>query len=294
MKKVFILLSAVLIAVTVWSQSPQKLSYQAVIRNSSNQLVTSHAVGIKISILQGSASGTAVYVETQTPTSNANGLIDIEIGGGTVVSGNFSNIDWSKGPYYIKTESDPTGGVSYTIYGTSQILSTPYALYSNKAGKLNNNRISLNVYGSYLNGSGHSFGDGFGANAGLFLNDGANNDFCQNFTVPDDYTAGDTLYIRMVMSSTSTGVTNLLPNWISVARPGVGFITGSNVATGLNIPAINFATANIPVEIIGYILSPVTTTTILPGDAISFSFYRSNSDPNTGTLKIHSIEIIYK
>jgi len=137
MKKVFTLLVAVFLTATLWAQSPQKMSYQAVIRNSSDALVTNTNIGMQISILQGSASGTAVYVETQTPTTNANGLVSVEIGAGTVVSGDFTAIDWSNGLYFVKTETDPdgaTGGISYTITGTSQLLSVPYALYAKTAG----------------------------------------------------------------------------------------------------------------------------------------------------------------
>ena len=133
MKKFITFLSAVLLTVSVFAQSPEKMSYQAVIRNSSNQLVTNQAVGMQISILQGSASGTAVYVETQTPTTNANGLISIEIGGGTVINGDFATIDWANGLYFIKTETDPSGGSTYTIAGTSQLLSVPYALHGKTA-----------------------------------------------------------------------------------------------------------------------------------------------------------------
>lgn len=133
MKKVFSILAAVLLTATVWAQSPEKMSYQAVIRNSSEALVTNTTVGMQISILQGSATGTAVYVETQTPTTNANGLVSIEIGAGTVVSGTFASIDWANGPYFIKTETDPTGGTTYTITGTSQLLSVPYALHAKTA-----------------------------------------------------------------------------------------------------------------------------------------------------------------
>ena len=111
------------------AQPPEKMSYQAVIRDADNSLVTNHAVGMRISILQGSTTGTVVYTETQTPASNANGLVSIEIGGGT----GFNTIDWSNGPYYIKTETDPGGSTNYTITGTSQLLSVPYALHAKTA-----------------------------------------------------------------------------------------------------------------------------------------------------------------
>ena len=116
------------------AQSPHKMSYQAVVRNSSFALVVNTAIGMKVSILQGSATGTVVYAETQTPTTNANGLATVEIGGGTVVSGNITTINWASGPYFIKTETDPAGGTNYTISNTSQLLSVPYAEYAANSG----------------------------------------------------------------------------------------------------------------------------------------------------------------
>jgi uncharacterized protein (TIGR02145 family) len=133
MRKIFTILVAVLLTASVFAQSPEKMSYQAVIRNSSDAIVTNTQIGMQISILQGSASGTAVYVETQTPTTNANGLVSIEIGAGTMLSGDFTTIDWANGTYFIKTETDPTGGTSYSITGTSQLLSVPYALHAKTA-----------------------------------------------------------------------------------------------------------------------------------------------------------------
>jgi len=129
MKRIFTILAAVLLTASVFAQSPAKMSYQAVVRDASNALVTTQAVGMQISILQGSNTGTPVYVETQTPTTNANGLVTFEIGTGTT-SDDFSAIDWANGPYFIKTETDPAGGTSYTITGTSQLLSVPYALHA--------------------------------------------------------------------------------------------------------------------------------------------------------------------
>ena len=136
MKKLYTLLAAVILTASAFAQAPEKMSYQAVVRDAGNALVTDQAVGMQIIILQGFTSGTAVYVETQTPNTNINGLVSIEIGSGTVVSGAFKTIDWSSGTYFIKTETDPTGGTTYTITGTSQLMSVPYALHANTADSI--------------------------------------------------------------------------------------------------------------------------------------------------------------
>jgi uncharacterized protein (TIGR02145 family) len=133
MKNLITLSFAIIISLQIFAQAPHKMSYQAVIRNSSNNLVVSKSIGMQISILQGSSTGTAVYIESQTPTTNTNGLATVEIGTGITVSGNFSTINWANGPYFIKTETDINGGSTYTITGTSQLMSVPYALYANKS-----------------------------------------------------------------------------------------------------------------------------------------------------------------
>jgi uncharacterized protein (TIGR02145 family) len=122
-------LASLLISSSLWAQSPQRLSYQAVVRNSSSALVTSTQVGMQVSILQGSLSGTVVYTETLTPTTNTNGLVTVDIGGGN----GFDAINWAAGPYFIRVETDPTGGSNYTIIGESQLLSVPYALHAKTA-----------------------------------------------------------------------------------------------------------------------------------------------------------------
>ncbi|WP_375722244.1 tail fiber domain-containing protein [Saccharicrinis sp. FJH54] len=110
------------------------MSYQAVIRNADSELVMNSSIGMQISIIQGSISGTSVYVERHFPTTNENGLVSLEIGTGTIISGVFADIDWSTGPYFIKTETDLNGGANYTITGINQLLSVPYALYAQEAG----------------------------------------------------------------------------------------------------------------------------------------------------------------
>ncbi|MFN5386177.1 MAG: hypothetical protein ACK5CO_05065 [Bacteroidota bacterium] len=134
MKRIIGLCAAMLMTASVFAQAPNKMSYQAVIRDASNTLVVNQTIGMRISILQGTSNGTAVYVETQNPTTNANGLASLEIGGGTLVSGDFANINWANGPYFIKTETDPAGGSNYSITGTSQLLSVPYAMYAQTSG----------------------------------------------------------------------------------------------------------------------------------------------------------------
>ena len=133
MKKTLSIVAGLLLTMSVFAQAPEKMSYQAVIRNTSNNLVTT-TVGMKISILQATATGTAVYVETQNPTPNTNGLVSIEIGGGSVVSGTMAGINWENGPYFIKTETDIDNNTSYDVTSTSQLLSTPYALFAKSAG----------------------------------------------------------------------------------------------------------------------------------------------------------------
>jgi hypothetical protein len=134
---------------TLFAQAPQKMSYQSVIRKADGALVSNTSVKIKVSILQGSATGTASYVETQTATTNPNGLATLEIGGGTPVTGTFSGINWGAGTYFIKTETDITGGTNYTISGASQLLSVPYALYAGNTQ--NKGKTSILITGNITN-----------------------------------------------------------------------------------------------------------------------------------------------
>ena len=124
-----------------FSQAPDLMSYQTVVWDTGNNLVTNSLVGFQFSILQGTTTGPSVYVETHGVTTNANGLATLEIGNGAVVSGDIATIDWSNGPYFFKTETDPMGGATYTITGTSQFLSVPYALYANVADSVVNDMV---------------------------------------------------------------------------------------------------------------------------------------------------------
>ena len=137
MKKIYLLLvMMVLFAASLFAQAPEKFSYQAVVRNANNQLVTNSSVGVRVSVLQGTATGMPVYVETHNVTTNANGLLTLQIGDGNASQGTFAGIDWGFGPYFLKTEIDPNGGTNYSVTSTQQMMSVPYALYAKEAGNV--------------------------------------------------------------------------------------------------------------------------------------------------------------
>lgn len=119
------------------AQSPLKMSYQAVVRDGDEKLVSEKKIGVKISILKDGANGTLQFTETHAPITNINGLMTLEIGNGDPIQGNLSVINWAEGSYFLKTEIDIAGGTNYSISSTSQILSVPYALFANKAETLN-------------------------------------------------------------------------------------------------------------------------------------------------------------
>ncbi|MCE9539996.1 MAG: hypothetical protein K8R85_12375 [Bacteroidetes bacterium] len=117
-----------------FAQIPQSFKYQAVVRDAAGVLSVNKIISIKTSVLAGSTTGSSVYTETQTLSTNEYGVVSLNIGAGTLVSGNFSTISWGATTYFVKTELDINGGSTYVFMGTSQILSVPYALYAEKTG----------------------------------------------------------------------------------------------------------------------------------------------------------------
>ena len=124
-KRLVLLLVAVVATMTAMAQVPQTFTYQAVVRDANGRLISNGNVGIKVSILQGSETGAVVYQDEQTARTNANGLFTIEIGN---EQNSIAAIDWARGPYFLKSEVDPTGGSNYVLSTVQQMLSVPYAL----------------------------------------------------------------------------------------------------------------------------------------------------------------------
>jgi|GEM_PF-2625708 len=116
-----------------YAQTPESFSYQAVVRNDQGNIIKTQEVSMRISLLRGTATGSVVYSEEHAPTTSEVGKVSLKIGKGTTITGSFTNIDWSNGPYFVKIELDETGGSNYKNMGTSQLLSVPYALQAKKA-----------------------------------------------------------------------------------------------------------------------------------------------------------------
>jgi hypothetical protein len=154
MKKI-LTLSLLLVSILTFAQVPQGISYQAIALNNSGNPVVSSNVGIRLSILDNSASGTVLYTETHTKTTNAQGLFNLVIGQGTPTVGLFTDVKWETNSKFLKEEIDVTGGTNYVLIGTTQLLSVPFAMY---AGKVNSEDIVggsdvKNVWSSIVNSS---------------------------------------------------------------------------------------------------------------------------------------------
>jgi hypothetical protein len=170
MKRIFIIIAALMLTSGAFAQAPQKMNFQAVIRDASNVLITNQSVGLRISILQSSTTGTVVYEETQTATTNINGLVTLEIGTGSVTVGALNAVDWGSDSFFIKTEADPAGGTNYAITGVSQLMSVPYAFHANSVeNDMDEQTLTLNSGTGELSISGgntvtlpNSTGDNWG------------------------------------------------------------------------------------------------------------------------------------
>ena len=134
MKTYILTLMSQVLTLVMAAQSPQSFQYQAVARDAGGNILTNQNVGVRTSILQGNASGTAVYVETHSPVTNPFGLVNLEIGNGTAVSGSFGDISWGDDLFFLKLEMDVAGGSNYMFMGTIQLQSVPYALYADSTG----------------------------------------------------------------------------------------------------------------------------------------------------------------
>ena len=219
MRKITLSIIALLaITFTSFGQAPEGFKYQSVIRDASNAILINQPVGIRLTILQTSPTGTAVYTETFSETSNAYGLVNLEIGTGTTTD-DFSAIDWASGPYFIETAIDVTGGTTYAVMGTSQLMSVPYALYSKTSGDA--------FSGNYSDLTGAP------ANVSSFTNDAG------YISDPDDADAdpSNEMNISVVLNGTNLETTDgggtIVTDLSGIASGGANWtLNGTNIYNG--------------------------------------------------------------
>lgn len=242
MKRILLLLAFSIAALTQgFGQVPYKMSYQAVIRDNSNHLVTNQQIGLRISVLQGSESGLVLFSETLSPSTNANGLVSVEFGGVEL-----STIDWGADIYFIMTEVDPSGGSNYSISGTSQLLSVPFALHSQTTELYNETDPSFSASPAYLitdsdvSNWSTAYGWGNHASAGYITveADGSATNELQTLSISDDIiTLSDGGTVRLPDAVDNIIIINdsLYVNYRQGTKVNIGYIgrgaPGSTLAT---------------------------------------------------------------
>ena len=266
MKKILLLFGILSGLFMGLSQAPEKMSYQAVVRNGSGQILSNQAIAIRLSILQGSAAGPSVYSERLTGNTNANGLVTLEIGTGTALSSTFSTIDWPSGNYYLKTETDPSGGTTYTITGTSQLLSVPYAMYAKSAGSsggaftipyantVNNASTLFSLTndgdGTSLEGNNNSATSSIAAVRGVVAST-APGGFSSGVRGINNGTGGLGIGVWGSQNGSGWGVYGVTPNGLGVygnsSASGTGVYANSNTGTGLTATSNNGIPASISI-----------------------------------------------
>jgi len=134
MKKIYSIALFLLMGTVLLAQSPKAVNYQAVLRDAQGNLIKSKSVSLRLSVLKGSATGSASYTETHSTSTNEYGMVNLQLGNGST-SDDFNSILWGADAHYLKVELDETGGSSYKNLGTTQLVSVPYALFANTANE---------------------------------------------------------------------------------------------------------------------------------------------------------------
>lgn len=270
MKKLTLTLLALTLLITAYCGVPQAISYQAVALNASGLPIKNKNVALRMSILANSANGTLTYQERQSTTTDNSGIISIQVGNGSVLSGSFSTIDWSKGVYFLKTEIDTTNGTNYNTVGTVQFFSVPFSLYSANASQANyasidypdglNSITPVNMSGSF------------------------------SYIVP----SGQTLYITQLTHDSSTVCTNygVAINGVFVASNESG-TAQTNLGTGHTNTSTNKFTMNYPLGVpSGYAVNSTSCGTSMVG----FTIPTNNSwvifDLSTGNYTVPAGKVL--
>ncbi|MCF6307013.1 MAG: tail fiber domain-containing protein [Flavobacteriaceae bacterium] len=209
MKKIFILL--VLLSISGFAQN--NINYKALIKDGSGNVIANQSITVQFRILQGVAQ-TNVYQETQTPTTDSNGIIILNIGTGTVNSGVYATIDWGSDDHYLNVQIDTSGGTTFTDMGTTQFMTVPYAIHSLTSSS------SLSEINDLSDAKSDDDGTNDGSSVFLGINAGLNDDSTDNGNVGIGF--------ETLMANT-TGNWNTANGYRSLYNNTTGY---NNVATG--------------------------------------------------------------
>ena len=141
MKKLIYFLSIFLSVIGAQAQ-PDKIHYQGNLRNSNGSPLQNRGIRVRLSVLDSITSGSVLFSETQTTTTNAGGQFTVYLGGGTALGNPFSAIPWENGnKKYLKMEIDPNGGSNYQHFGTTLLVSVPYVIHAKSASEIKEGAI---------------------------------------------------------------------------------------------------------------------------------------------------------
>ena len=284
------------------SQAPEAVNYQAVVRDGAGAIVANQNVGIQLSVLQGSLFGTTVYQETFTPTTNTFGLVNMQIGTGSVQTGAFNTIDWGNGPYFIETAVDVTGGTNYVTISTTQFMSVPYALHSKTVDTtfLNNaiNSVSTdnqNITGSSINGTDLIIGIENGTSDTVDLSSLTDADADSTNEIQSLSLVNDTLYLS---GPSSVDTVDLVPynsgaggfNSIPIAMANIASNGTINVSSG-NIIVNHVSAGKYDIDVTNYNLDGTNCVIQVTANGTYYDVYYLTSPDVSYDLRVHTHNI---
>jgi hypothetical protein len=272
--KLFFATIGLIISITALAQAPQKISYQAVARQSNGAVISNALIGVKFIIYQGTISSSTIsYEETHNANTNQFGLFTLFIGGGSPSIGTFNTINWATGPYFIETQIDPAGGTSYSSIGTQQLMSVPYALFAEKAGNASPTpTININAPNTIANPAtgvynisvpSYTAGTGISISSGIITNTAG--------SITPTLVAGTNMIVNTIVASNSYTVSS--PNY-SLSTPSNTLLLLSN--------GINNSTAIIPAQLLS--LSGSTLTSGVPTNSVNLSLLPSVWSNSVGVV----------